>query len=105
MPLRANPFEAYEELFPAIDVSTIRFHGTTVTALIRNLFLKCSRRFAHIPARPRGRGRHHAGCAGAVRMARQSAGRPSGRHGIHFELDERGLAFRGEKEARSEPRT
>ena len=50
MPLRANPFEAYEELFPAIDVSTIRFHGTKVTYLIRNLFIKCSQRFAHIPA-------------------------------------------------------
>ena len=50
MPLRANPFEAYEELFPTIDVSMICFHGNTVTALIRNLFLKCSRLFAHIPA-------------------------------------------------------
>jgi hypothetical protein len=50
MPLRANPFEAYEELFPAIDVSTIRFHGNTLTCLIRNLFIKCSRLFPHIPA-------------------------------------------------------
>jgi hypothetical protein len=50
MPLRANPFEAYEELFPAIDVSTIRFHGNTLTWLIRNLFIKCSGLFAHIPA-------------------------------------------------------
>jgi hypothetical protein len=49
MPLRANPFEAYEELFPAIDVSTIRFHGNTLTCLIRNLFIKCSRFFPHIP--------------------------------------------------------
>src|SRR5262249_30904772 len=50
MPLRANPFEAYEELFPAIDVSTIRFHRNTMTALIRNLFIKCSGLFPHIPA-------------------------------------------------------
>jgi hypothetical protein len=50
MPLLANPFEAYEEFFPAIDVSTIRFHGNSVTASIRNLFLKWSRLFAHIPA-------------------------------------------------------
>jgi hypothetical protein len=50
MPLRINPFEAYEELFPAIDVSMIRFHGNTVTCLIRNLFIKCSQLFAHIPA-------------------------------------------------------
>src|SRR5215831_94345 len=50
MPLRGNPFEAYEELFPAIDVSTIRFHGNTLTCLIRNLFIKCSRFFPHIPA-------------------------------------------------------
>jgi hypothetical protein len=50
MPLLANPFEAYDELFPAIDVSTIRFHGNTLTCLIRNLFIKCSRLFAHIPA-------------------------------------------------------
>jgi len=50
LPLRANPFEAYEELFPAIDVSTIRFHGNTLTCLIRNLFIKCSQLFAHIPA-------------------------------------------------------
>jgi hypothetical protein len=49
MPLRANPFEAYEELFPAIDVSTIRFHGNTLTCLIRNLFIKCSQLFGHIP--------------------------------------------------------
>jgi hypothetical protein len=50
MPLRTNPFEAYEELFPAVDVSAIRFHGNTVTCLIRNLFIKCSQLFAHIPA-------------------------------------------------------
>jgi hypothetical protein len=50
LPLRANPFEAYEELFPAIDVSTIRFHGNTLTCLIRNLFIECSQLFAHIPA-------------------------------------------------------
>jgi hypothetical protein len=50
MPLRANPFEAYEELFPATDVSTIRFHGNTLTCLIRNLFIKCSLLFPHIPA-------------------------------------------------------
>jgi hypothetical protein len=50
MPLRANPFEAYEELFPAVDVSAIRFHGNTLTCLIRNLFIKCSGMFAHIPA-------------------------------------------------------
>src|SRR4029077_19912400 len=50
MPLRGNPFEAYEELFPAIDVSTIRFHGNTLTRLLRNLFIKCSGLFAHIPA-------------------------------------------------------
>jgi hypothetical protein len=50
MPLRANPFAAYEELFPAIDVSTIRFHGNTLTCLIRNLFIKWSGRFAHFPA-------------------------------------------------------
>jgi hypothetical protein len=50
MPLRANPFEAYEELFPAIDVSTIRFHGNTLTYLIRNLFIKFSWLFAHFPA-------------------------------------------------------
>jgi len=49
MPLRANPFEAYEELFPAIDASTIRFHGNRVTALIRNLFLKFSTLSVHIP--------------------------------------------------------
>jgi hypothetical protein len=49
IPLRANPFEAYEELFPAIDVSTIRFHGNTLTCLIRNFFIKCSRFFSHIP--------------------------------------------------------
>jgi hypothetical protein len=48
MPL-ANPLEAYEEFFPAIDVSTIRFHGNAVTALIRNLFIKSSRLFAHHP--------------------------------------------------------
>jgi hypothetical protein len=28
----------------------IRFHGNTVTCLIRNLFIKCSQLFAHIPA-------------------------------------------------------
>ena len=50
MPLRANPFQAYEELFPATDVSTIRFHGNTLTCLIRNLYIKCSRFFPHIPA-------------------------------------------------------
>jgi len=49
MPLRTNPFEAYEELFPAIDVSTIRFHGNTLTCLIRNLFIKCSLLFVHTP--------------------------------------------------------
>ena len=50
MPLRANPFQAYEELFPATDVSTIRFHGNTLTCLIRNLYIKCSLFFPHIPA-------------------------------------------------------
>jgi hypothetical protein len=50
MPLQANPFKAYEELFPAIDVSTIRFHGSTLTCLIGNLFIVCSRSFPHIPA-------------------------------------------------------
>src|SRR6478752_6024593 len=50
MPLRANPFVAYEELFPTIDVSTIRFHGNTLTCLIRNLFIKWSGLFAHFPA-------------------------------------------------------
>jgi hypothetical protein len=49
MPLLANPFEAYEEFFPAIDVSTIRFHGNAATALIRHLFIKCSRLFPHLP--------------------------------------------------------
>jgi hypothetical protein len=50
MPLRANPFEAYEEFFPAIDVSSIRFHGNMLTWFIRNLFIKCSGLFPHIPA-------------------------------------------------------
>ena len=26
-PLRVDPFEAYEELFPALDVSSVRFRG------------------------------------------------------------------------------
>ena len=48
-PLRANPFAAYEELFPAVDVSTVHFHGNATTALIRKLFFKGTRHFAHKP--------------------------------------------------------
>ena len=48
-PLRANPFAAYEELFPAIDVSSVHFHGNATTALIRKLFFKGTRHFAHKP--------------------------------------------------------
>ena len=48
-PLRANPFAAYEELLPAVDVSTVRFHGNATTALIRKLFFKGTRHFAHKP--------------------------------------------------------
>ena len=48
-PLRANPFAAYEELFPAVDVSSVHFHGNATTALIRKLFFKGTRHFAHKP--------------------------------------------------------
>jgi hypothetical protein len=48
-PLRANPFAAYEELFPAVDVSRVHFHGNATTALIRKLFFKGTRDFAHKP--------------------------------------------------------
>src|ERR1700730_18347370 len=48
-PLRANPFAAYEELFPAIDVSSVHFHGNATAALIRKLFFKGTRHFAHKP--------------------------------------------------------
>jgi hypothetical protein len=48
-PLHANPFAAYEELFPAVDVSTVRFHGNAITALIRKIFFKGTRHFAHRP--------------------------------------------------------
>jgi hypothetical protein len=48
-PLRANPFAAYEELFPTVDVSSVHFHGNATTALIRKLFFKGTRHFAHKP--------------------------------------------------------
>ena len=48
-PLRGNPFAAYEEVFPAVDASTVRFHGNGMTALIRKMYLKGSRQFAHRP--------------------------------------------------------
>jgi hypothetical protein len=48
-PLRANPFAAHEELFPAVDVSSVHFHGNATTALIRKLFFKGTRDFAHKP--------------------------------------------------------
>ena len=48
-PLHANPFAAYEELFPAVDVSTVRFRGNATTALIRKIFFKGTRSFAHRP--------------------------------------------------------
>ncbi len=49
-PLRINPFEAYEELFPALDVSSVRFHGNATTALIRRAYMKGSRLSAHRPS-------------------------------------------------------
>ena len=52
---------------------------------------------------PRRRGRYDAGCAGAIRMARQSARRPSRRDGIHADLDEHRLALPGQKEGGSWP--
>ena len=48
-PLRANPFAAYEELFPAVDVSSVHFHGNATAALVRKLFFKGTRHFAHKP--------------------------------------------------------
>jgi hypothetical protein len=45
-PLRASP---YDDLLPALDVSTARFHGNATTALIRKLFFKGTRHFAHKP--------------------------------------------------------
>jgi hypothetical protein len=48
-PLHANPFAAYEELFPAVDISSVHFHGNATTALIRKLFFKGTRHFAHKP--------------------------------------------------------
>src|ERR1700730_5978091 len=47
--LRAHPFAAYEELFSAVDVSSVPFHGNATTALIRKLFFKGTRHFAHKP--------------------------------------------------------
>ena len=77
-PLRANPFAAYEELFPAVDVSTVRFHGNATTALIRKLFFKGTRHFAHRPRASRGHGGDHAPCACPVRLACQLPSRAVG---------------------------
>jgi hypothetical protein len=48
-PLRASPLEAYDDFLPAVDVSTVRFHGNAATALIRKIFFKGTRHFAHKP--------------------------------------------------------
>jgi hypothetical protein len=48
-PLRASPLEAYDDFLPAVDVSTVRFHGNAATALIRKIFFKGTRDFAHKP--------------------------------------------------------
>jgi hypothetical protein len=48
-PLRASPLELYDNFFPAVDVSTVRFRGNATTALIRKLFFKGTRDFAHKP--------------------------------------------------------
>jgi hypothetical protein len=49
-PLRVTPIDLYDELFPAVDVSTIRFHGNAATRIIRKLYFKLTRRFSHRPA-------------------------------------------------------
>jgi hypothetical protein len=48
-PLRASLSATYGELFPAVDISSARFHGNAGTALIRRVFFKGSRYFAHKP--------------------------------------------------------
>jgi len=48
-PLRTTPLALYDDLFPAVDASSIRFRGNETTAFIRKLFFKGSRHFAHRP--------------------------------------------------------
>ena len=49
-PLRATPLQLYDDLFPSVDASNVRFRGNSTTALIRKLFFKGTRHFAHRPA-------------------------------------------------------
>jgi hypothetical protein len=48
-PLRASPLELYDDFFPAVDISTVRFRGNANTASIRKLFFKGTQHFAHKP--------------------------------------------------------
>jgi hypothetical protein len=44
-PVGMGQFVAYEAVFPDVDKSTIRFHGTWFTAQIRNLYLRAATSF------------------------------------------------------------
>jgi hypothetical protein len=48
-PLRATPLALYDDLFPSVDVSSVRFRGNAISALVRKLFFKGTRQFAHRP--------------------------------------------------------
>jgi hypothetical protein len=52
IPVGMGQFAAYDAVFPDVDKSTIRFHGTWLTAQIRNLYLRAATWFpAGSPAR------------------------------------------------------
>jgi hypothetical protein len=42
IPVGMGQFAAYDAVFPDVDKSTIRFHGTWLTAQIRNLYLRAA---------------------------------------------------------------
>ena len=52
-PVGIGQFAAYEEVFPDVDKSVIRFHGTWLTAQIRRLYLRAASSF---PSTPLARG-------------------------------------------------
>jgi hypothetical protein len=97
MPIRLRPMKSFSgSRHPARALPRKRHHGFDPKTILQG-----NQAFCPQTARSRGHGRDHARCAGPVRLACQLASEPSGREQICLGLDERGPAFRGEKEAQN----